>query len=187
MARRLPQLFEWAAQALARTPAETGSDPVATERQKLLRAALRETLERHAVSGSWIGLDTRVRQRATPEPRLEVRLQIRHWDAGLVLGSMALQEAFKRRLQELDPSSAEWLTGVSWQFALPEGAPFPEFAPSTAKPAGKSAGKAAGNAAANDARAHRDAHDDLRRLFEASPGTHLADASYAATVPAALH
>lgn len=183
MARRLPQLFEWAAQALARTPAETGSDPVATERQKLLRAALRETLERHAVSGSWIGLDTRVRQRSTSEPRLEVRLQIRHWDAGLVLGSMALQEAFKRRLQELDPSSTEWLTAVSWQFALPEGTPFPEFAPSPSKSTGKSAGKAA----ANDARAHRDAHDDLRRLFEASPGTHLSDASYAATVPAALH
>lgn len=187
MTRRLPQLLEWAAQALGRSQpaaADADTDSAASERHRILRVALRDTLKQNGVSGSWIGFDTRVRHRGTPEPRLEVRLMIRQWNPGLVLGTMALQEEFKARLEALDPTSTDWMTGVSWQFALPEGADYPEIEVSLATPASTPAAR---ESALRGTTTHRDVHEDLRRLFDQPHNAPMSDVAFAATVPAALH
>jgi hypothetical protein len=89
-------------------------------RRDLLRLALRDTLHRNGIPADWITADALVSTTRTGVHGLHWRLSIRHWDPRLLTHALALQEKLRFRVLALDPLGAKWLTGISWQFALPD-------------------------------------------------------------------
>ena len=91
---------------------------LATTRRELLRVVLRDTLQRHGIPPGWISAETLL---ATSRQRLSGihwRLCVHHWDPRILTHGVALQHSLIRRLMGFDPMAAEWLMGISWQFAL---------------------------------------------------------------------
>ncbi|RYF38659.1 MAG: hypothetical protein EOO25_16695, partial [Comamonadaceae bacterium] len=113
-------------------------------RRELLRVALRDTLVRHGIPTQWITAEAVPEPGPGPEPRVHLRLQIRHYDPRLLAHGMALQSSFYKRVELFDPQAAQWLHGISWQFAVadpPAGIEMPDpaqWAPPKARP-GKAA------------------------------------------------
>jgi hypothetical protein len=116
-------------------------------RCELLRVVLRDTLNRQGIPASWLGTQTLVSTSRSGVQGIHWRLLVRHWDARLLTHSMALQQQLLKRVLTLDPLAASWLTGISWQFALPDesvcpGMPHPgawTAAPPKAAPAARAA------------------------------------------------
>jgi hypothetical protein len=107
-------------------------------RRELLRNVLRKTLNRHGIPPSWIGAEMLVTTSRGRESGMHWRLLVKHWDARLMTHSVALQNSLILRLLNHDPTAAEWLMGISWQYALADEAgcppmPYPGFW--TAEPA----------------------------------------------------
>jgi len=100
---------------------------VAASRRDLLRAVLRKTLTRHGIPASWIGAEMLVATARKRESGMHWRLLVRHWDPRLLAHAVALQNALMARLLRDDPLAADWLMGVSWQFALPDEAGCPSM------------------------------------------------------------
>lgn len=174
MPLKLPSLFGLPSSASGASTSPAREAERASNRQ-MLGAALQDTLQCNGIPQDWVSIGALVRTGKSQEPRLDVRLTVRHWDENLVLSSMALQEDFKRRLQVLDPSATQWLTAVSWQFALADGADYPKLASRDAPAAPPASAPLAGREA-------------LARIFdESSQANYQAERAYAATVPAALH
>ncbi|RYF41452.1 MAG: hypothetical protein EOO25_09845 [Comamonadaceae bacterium] len=113
-------------------------------RRELLRVALRDTLVRHGIPVQWMTAEAVAEPGPGPEQRLHLRLQIRHYDPRLLAHGMALQSSFYKRVELFDPHAAQWLHGISWQFAVaepPAGIEMPDpaqWAPPKARP-GKAA------------------------------------------------
>jgi len=103
------------------TLASRSPGSVNSVRRETLRVVVRETLVRNGIPIPWIGADALVATSPKREPGLHVRLLFKHWDPRLVVHSMAFQQDMERRLVAMDPTAADWLMGVSWQFALPDG------------------------------------------------------------------
>ncbi|MEP6825282.1 MAG: hypothetical protein ABI919_10735 [Ramlibacter sp.] len=87
-------------------------------RRELLRVALRDTLVRHGIPTQWITAEAVPEAGPGPEQRVHLRLQIRHYDPRLLAHGMALQSSFYKRVELFDPMAAQWLHGISWQFAV---------------------------------------------------------------------
>jgi hypothetical protein len=121
---------------------ESGRRAQATDRgslrRELLRTVLRKTLNRHGIPPSWIGAEMLVTTSRGQESGMHWRLLVKHWDPRLLTHSIALQNSLLLRLLNHDSTAADWLTGISWQFALADEAvcppmPYPGFW--TAEPA----------------------------------------------------
>jgi hypothetical protein len=54
------------------------------------------------------------------ETGMHWRLLVKHWDTRLLTHAVALQNSLVMRLLGYDPLAADWLMGISWQFALPD-------------------------------------------------------------------
>lgn len=96
-----------------------------TLRKELLRLTLRETLNRNGIPGGWIAADALVATSRGREAGIHVRLLIKHWDPRLMVHSAAFQDNFMKRLITLDPLANNWMMGLSWQYALPDGSNYP--------------------------------------------------------------
>jgi len=107
-------------------------------RRELLRTVLRKTLNRHGIPPGWISAEMLVTTSRGRESGMHWRLLVKHWDPRLMTHSVALQNSLILRLLNHDPTAAEWLMGISWQYALVDEAacppmPYPGFW--TAEPA----------------------------------------------------
>lgn len=89
-------------------------------RRELLKAVLRNTLNRHGIPQAWIGADMLVATTRGREPGIHWRLLVKHWDPRFMTYAVALQNALIVRTLSADPLASDWLMGVSWQFVLPD-------------------------------------------------------------------
>jgi hypothetical protein len=89
-------------------------------RCELLRVVLRDTLNRQGIPAAWLGAEIRVSTSRSGLQGIHWRLLVRHWDPRLLMHAVALQQKLYSRVMTFDPFAANWLTGISWQFALPD-------------------------------------------------------------------
>ncbi|MEJ6023972.1 hypothetical protein [Ramlibacter sp. PS4R-6] len=89
-----------------------------TTRRELLRVVLRDTLNRHGIPSAWIAAEVLTTTSRNGERGVHWRLMIKHWDPRLLACEIALQQALIKRVTTFDPLASNWLTGISWQFAL---------------------------------------------------------------------
>src|SRR5438105_2630013 len=89
-----------------------------TNRRDLLRVVLRDTLQRHGIPTDWISAELLASTLVNGEHGLHWRLHLKHWDPRLLTHGVALQHSLIERVVALEPTAPEWLTGISWQFAL---------------------------------------------------------------------
>ena len=90
---------------------------------ELLRVVLRGTLHQHGIPAAWMGAEVLPAGMQQGQPALHLRLLIMQMDPRLLSHGMAFEQSFKEHLATFDPAAARWLTGISWQFALPKGTP----------------------------------------------------------------
>jgi hypothetical protein len=91
----------------------------------LLRVVLRDTVNRHGIPGAWLDGEVLVSTSRTGERGIHWRLVVKHWDPRLLVHAPAIQQALIKRLTTFEPLASNWLTGISWQFAAPDGSPVP--------------------------------------------------------------
>ena len=89
-------------------------------RKELLRVVLRDTLNRSGIPREWVTADMLVATSRTQVSGVHLRLTVLHWDARLMVHSMAFQEKLQQRVVMLDPTAVDWLLSISWLFALPD-------------------------------------------------------------------
>lgn len=94
-------------------------------RRELLRVVLRDTLYRHGIPSAWFDAEVLVSTSRTGERGIHWRLVVKNPDPRLLTYAVALQHALIKRLTTFDPLASAWLTGLSWQYALPDDAPYP--------------------------------------------------------------
>ncbi len=99
-------------------PSQGASGQDNASHRELLRLVLRDTLNRTGIPTSWIGADLLAATSRGRAPGIHVRLLLKHWDPRLMLHAIAFEQAFCKRLMTLDPTSDDWLLGLSWQFSL---------------------------------------------------------------------
>src|SRR3954447_26371469 len=103
----------------------SGSGSQSRSRRELLRVVLRDTLYRHGIPAAWFDAEVLVSTSRTGERGIHWRLVVKNPDARLLTYVVPLQHALIKRLTTFDPLAPAWLTGLSWQYALPDGAPYP--------------------------------------------------------------
>jgi hypothetical protein len=106
-------------------------------RREMLRVVLRDTLTRHGIPFSWISGEMLNATSRGREPGIHWRLVLKHWDPRLMLHGVALQNSLIKRVMTFDPMAANWLMGISWQFAFDDESlcpPMPHAAVWTAQP-----------------------------------------------------
>lgn len=91
---------------------------LATARRDLMRNVLRTSLARHGIPASWLGAEMLIATSRGRETGMHWRLLIKQWDPRLLTHAVALQNSLVTRLLSYDPLAADWLMGISWQFAL---------------------------------------------------------------------
>jgi hypothetical protein len=101
-----------------RTPPSAPAPEAKANRRELLRAVLRDTLQRHGIPTEWIGAELLASTLSNGEHGLHWRLHLKHWEPKLLPYAVALEEALHEHLVAADPSADRWLTGISWQFAV---------------------------------------------------------------------
>jgi hypothetical protein len=94
-------------------------------RRELLRVVLRDTLHRHGIPAAWFDAEVLVSTSRAGERGIHWRLVVKNPDPRLLTYAVALQHALVKRLTTFDPLAPAWLTGISWQYALPDGTPSP--------------------------------------------------------------
>jgi hypothetical protein len=87
-------------------------------RRELLRVVLRDTLNRHGIPSAWISAEALATTARTGERGVHWRILVKHWDPRLLACGIAFQQALIKRVTTFDPLASNWLTGISWQFAL---------------------------------------------------------------------
>jgi hypothetical protein len=105
--------------------AKASAADLAATRRDMMRTVLRKTLTRHGIPASWIGSEMLVATSRGREAGMHWRLLLKHWDPRLLTHAVALQNSLVVRLLGYDPMAADWLMGISWQFALPDEASCP--------------------------------------------------------------
>lgn len=116
---RASRLFSQMGSDLFQSPKAAAADLAATRRE-LMRTVLRKTLTRHGIPTAWIGAEMLIATARGRENGLHWRLLVKHWDPRLLTHAVALQNSLVMRLLGYDPLAADWLMGISWQFALPD-------------------------------------------------------------------
>jgi hypothetical protein len=123
-AAQASRMFSQFSPDMAADPRSSAAE-LASMRREMMRAVLRKTLTRHGIPASWIGAEMLVATAKGREAGMHWRLLIKHWDPRLLTHAVALQNSLVVRLLGYDPLAADWLMGISWQFALPDEAPCP--------------------------------------------------------------
>ena len=123
-AAQASRMFSQFSPDMAADPRASSAE-LASMRRDMMRAVLRKTLTRHGIPASWIGTEMLVATARGREAGMHWRLLIKHWDPRLLTHAVALQNSLVVRLLGYDPLAADWLMGISWQFALPDEAKCP--------------------------------------------------------------
>lgn len=123
-AAQASRMFSQFSPEMAADPRSSAAE-LASMRRDMMRAVLRKTLARHGIPASWIGAEMLVATARGREAGMHWRLLIKHWDPRLLTHAVALQNSLVVRLLGYDPLAADWLMGISWQFALPDEAACP--------------------------------------------------------------
>lgn len=123
-AAQASRMFSQFSPDMAADPRSSAAE-LASMRREMMRTVLRKTLTRHGIPASWIGAEMLVATARGREPGMHWRLLIKHWDPRLLTHAVALQNSLVVRLLGYDPLAADWLMGISWQFALPDEAQCP--------------------------------------------------------------
>lgn len=123
-AAQASRMFSQFSPDMAADPRSSAAE-LASMRRDMMRAVLRKTLTRHGIPASWIGAEMLVATARGREAGMHWRLLIKHWDPRLLTHAVALQNSLVVRLLGYDPLAADWLMGISWQFALPDEAACP--------------------------------------------------------------
>jgi hypothetical protein len=118
-AGRASRLFSQIGSDLFQSPKAAAVD-LAAARRELMRTVLRKTLTRHGIPTSWIAGEMLVATARGRDNGMHWRLLVKHWDPRLLTHAVALQNSLVMRLLGYDPLAADWLMGISWQFALPD-------------------------------------------------------------------
>jgi hypothetical protein len=118
-AAQASRMFTQFGSDLFHTPKAAAAD-LAASRRELMRTVLRKTLTRHGIPTSWIGAEMLIATARGRETGMHWRLLVKHWDTRLLTHAVALQNSLVMRLLGYDPLAADWLMGISWQFALPD-------------------------------------------------------------------
>lgn len=105
---------------LSSSPSHQHAASQGTTRRELLRVALRDTLHRHGIPEDWIGAEVLGTTSRTGERGVHWRLLVKHWDPRILAHGVAIQHALIKRVTTFDPVASTWLSGISWQFALPD-------------------------------------------------------------------
>jgi len=166
----------------ARSDGQANNAARTNTRRELLRVVLRDTLNRQGIPASWLGADALISTSRSGVQGIHWRLVVRHWDPRLLTHAVALQQKLLNRVMTFDPLAANWLTGISWQFALPDESvcpgmphpgtwtsPLPEAAAPVAKaaPAGPTMEVIAGPVRISDpSRSRQDAETEARADLE---------------------
>lgn len=95
-----------------------------SSRRELLRVVLRDTLHRHGIPTAWLDAEVLVSTTRSGERGIHWRLVVKNPDPRLLNCTVALQNALIKRLTTFDPLASAWLNGMSWQYALPDDAPY---------------------------------------------------------------
>ena len=103
---------------LASAHSQQSKAATVANRREMLRVVLRDTLTRHGIPASWITGEMLVATSRTRQPGIHWRLVVKHWDPRLLTYGVAFQNHLIRRVMTFDPMAAEWLMGISWQYAL---------------------------------------------------------------------
>ena len=116
-----------ASRMLEENPAtiEDGSDNAL--RRQLVHVLLRDVLRRHGVPSALIECQMLVVASRSRGPGMYVRLVLRQWDERLVRYAFAFQKALMADILRFEPTAAEWLHGVSWQFEFEGTCPYAEL------------------------------------------------------------
>ncbi len=123
-AAQASRMFSHFSPDMAADPRAAAAD-LAAMRRDMMRTVLRKTLTRHGIPAAWIGAEMLVATSRGREPGMHWRLLIKHWDPRLLTHAVSLQNSLVVRLLGYDPLAADWLMGISWQFALPDEAQCP--------------------------------------------------------------
>lgn len=116
---RAPARAPASAARSAKSPPSTqhGANSVQAVRKELVKVTVRDTLVKNGIPADWIRSEPLTTASPGREPGVHVRLVVLHWEPRLMQHVVALQDNFEKRLQAVDPNTAQWLMGVSWQFA----------------------------------------------------------------------
>lgn len=184
-------------------------------RRELLRVVLRDTLNRHGIPAAWLSAEVLASTSRSGERGIHWRLVVKHWEPRLMIHGVAFQQSLIKRVTTFDPLAANWLMGISWQFALPDESVCPAMphpglwtgeptvaAPKASTTAGGSGDVIAGPVTIRDPAAPAnpplaDAKSDLEHLFavrdadfrqhaKAEPGHEATQPMYLGTQPAQL-
>ena len=123
-AAQASRMFSQFSPDMAADPRASAAE-LASVRRDMMRAVLRKTLTRHGIPASWISAEMLVATARGRAPGMHWRRRIKHWDPRRLTHAVALQNSLVMRLLGYDPLAADWLMGISWQFALPDEAPCP--------------------------------------------------------------
>ncbi len=106
---------------LATVQSAIASPTQSAARRELLRVVLRDTMMRHGIPGAWMNSEVLASTSRNGAARgVHWRLVIVHWDPRLLQHGVAFQQSLIKRVTTFDPMVSGWLTGISWQFALPD-------------------------------------------------------------------
>jgi hypothetical protein len=104
---------------------EDGSDNAL--RRQLVHVLLRDVLRRHGVPSALVECQMLVVASRSRGAGMYVRLVLRQWDERLVRYAYAFQNALMADIVRFEPSAAEWLHGISWQFEFGSSCPYAEL------------------------------------------------------------
>jgi hypothetical protein len=106
---------------------EDGSDN-ATRRQ-LVQVLLRDLLRSSGIPSAWIESRMLLVSSKSRGPGMYVRLIVKHWDSRFMEYAYAFEQTLLADIDRLEPNSAKWLHGISWQFDLGDSCPFTSLPP----------------------------------------------------------
>jgi hypothetical protein len=95
-------------------PASATSRDVA--RRELVRVALRDVRRAHSIPLNWIDCEVMALPGLPGDTRMLVSLQVLEWDDRLVKYSLAIQRRLVAQIVDYDPTAAQWLRGVVWEY-----------------------------------------------------------------------
>jgi hypothetical protein len=101
-------------------PSQAHDSSTSGRRRELLRVALRDTLQRHGIPASWVSADVLVSSSRNGQRGIHWRLVLKHWEPRLLTHAVAFQQSLLKRVTTSDPLACAWLTGISWQIAVPD-------------------------------------------------------------------
>jgi hypothetical protein len=104
---------------------EDGSDNAL--RRQLVHVLLRDVLRRNGIPSALVECQMLVVASRSRGPGMYVRLVLRQWDERLVRYAFAFQNALMADILRFEPTAADWLHGVSWQFEFDASCPYADL------------------------------------------------------------